>query len=135
MADVTFIFHSDWLDCIQGLPVEQQDQIIGDIVRYGTRREPQHEDNATVQMGVNFCKSKIDFSVNKYLEKVENGKKNGSKNKKYTDEMIYNAAQGENNSAAVATKLGCSKSTVDHSFGWTRRNEVLNFDGGGNIIT
>lgn len=134
MADVTFIFHSDWLDCIQGMSIEQQDQIIGDIVRYGTRRDLQHEDDGTISMAVNFCKSKIDFSVNKYLEKVENGKKNGSKNKKYTDEMIYNAAQGESNSAAVATKLGCSKSTVDHNDGWLKRNENLNFDGEGNII-
>ena len=134
MADVTFIFHSDWLDCIQGMSIEQQDQIIGDIVRYGTRRDLQHEDDGTISMAVNFCKSKIDFSVNKYLEKVENGKKNGSKNKKYTDEMIYNASQGESNSAAVATKLGCSKSTVDHNDGWLKRNENLNFDGDGNII-
>ena len=135
MADVTFIFHSDWLDCIQGMTVEQQDQIIGDIVRYGTRRDPQHIDDPIISMGVNFCKSKIDFSVNKYLEKVENGKKNGGKNKKYTDEMIYKASQGENSSAAVASKLGCSKSTIDHSFGWTKRNEILNFDDDGNIVT
>ena len=134
MADVTFIFHSDWLDCIQGMSIEQQDQIIGDIVRYGTRRDLQHEDDGTISMAVNFCKSKIDFSVNKYLEKVENGKKNGSKNKRWTDEMIYNASQGENSSTVVATKLGCSKSTVDHNDGWLKRKENLNFDGDGNII-
>lgn len=134
MADVTFIFHSDWLDCISGMTLEQQDAIIGDIVRYGTEREPAHNDDVVIQMGVNFCKSKIDFSKDKYAQKIENGKKNGGSNKKFTDQMIYNAAQGEDDSKVVADKVGCSKSTIDHSFGWKRRKEKLEFDDNGNIV-
>ncbi len=134
MADVTFIFHSDWLDCIKGMTVEQQDAIIGDIVRYGTGKDPEHAEDAVIQMGVNFCKNRIDFSKDKYAQKVEAGKKNGGSNKKYTDKMIYEASQGESSSQNVANKLGCSKSTIDHSYGWTRRKEELQFDGDGNII-
>ena len=134
MADVTFIFHSDWLDCINDLTEEQQDAVIGDIVRYGCGRNAFHANDATVQMGVKFCKNRIDFSKDKYAQKVEAGKKNGGSNKKYTDKMIYEASQGENNSQNVANKLGCSKSTIDHSFGWTRRNEDLQFNENGSII-
>ena len=134
MADVTFIFHSDWLDCIKDMSVEQQDAIIGDIVRYGAGREPQHDDDPIIQMGVNFCKNRIDFSKDKYSQKVEGGKRSGGKNKKFTDEIIYEASQGENNSQNVADKLGCSRSTINHSLGWTKRYENLVFDMNGNVI-
>ena len=42
MAD-TFIVHKEWLDSIMALPIEQQDKIIAEVVRYGTRRELQYE--------------------------------------------------------------------------------------------
>ena len=33
----TFVFYGEWLDNIKDLPVEEQDKIIADVVRYGTR--------------------------------------------------------------------------------------------------
>ena len=34
MADITFVVHSEWLESIKGLPLEQQDKIIAEIDRY-----------------------------------------------------------------------------------------------------
>ena len=44
MADnnVTFVVHKDWLDSIKDLPIEQQDKIIAEFVRYGPEMELQH---------------------------------------------------------------------------------------------
>ena len=65
MADKTFIIHSDWLQNIAQMPLEQQDKIIAEIVRYGTEMEMQYEDDAIVQMAVNFVKGAIDYSKDK----------------------------------------------------------------------
>lgn len=132
--DITFIFHSDWLDHVSGLDIEDQDKVIAEIVRYGAGRELKHADDKVIFAMVNFCKGGIDYSKDKYAEKVENGKKNGGKNKKYTDQIIYEASQGENSSSVVAEKLGCSTSTVNHSAGWVKRNESLEFDEKGNVV-
>ena len=35
----TFVFYGEWLDNIKDLPIEEQDKIIADVVRYGTRKE------------------------------------------------------------------------------------------------
>lgn len=121
MADVTFIFHSDWLDSIKHLSVEQQDKVIAEIVRYGTEREPEHTDDPIVQMAVNFLRGGIDFSKNKYAEKVQGGK--NSSRKKYSEDRIYEIAREHPdwNSAKMAEFMGCSKSTIDHSEGWKHR--------------
>ena len=44
----TFIFYGEWIDNIKGLPVEEQDKILADIVRYGTRRELQQVDDSFI---------------------------------------------------------------------------------------
>ena len=42
MEDKTFIVRGEWLDNINTLPMELQDKIIAEVVRYGTRRELQY---------------------------------------------------------------------------------------------
>ena len=118
--DVTFIIHSEWLDCIKTLPVEMQDKIIAEFVRYGTDLGLKHPDDALTQSFVNILKSRIDFSKNKYEKKVQAGKSAGRK-KKVDDDEILRLALGGMKSAEIAEKLGVSKSTIDHSDGWKRR--------------
>lgn len=119
--DVTFIVHREWLDSIKNLPIEQQDKIIAEFVRYGTDLGLKHPDDALTQSFVNILKSRIDFSKNKYEKKVQAGKSAGRK-KKVDDDEIFRLALGGMKSAEIAEKLGVSKSTIDHSDGWKRRN-------------
>lgn len=118
--DVTFIVHREWLDSIKNLPIEQQDKIIAEFVRYGTDLGLKHSDDALTQSFVNILKSRIDFSKNKYEKKVQAGKSAGRK-KKVDDNEILRLALGGMKSAEIAEKLGVSKSTIDHSDGWKRR--------------
>lgn len=119
--DVTFIVHREWLDSIKNLPIEQQDKIIAEFVRYGTDLGLKHQDDALTQSFVNILKSRIDFSKNKYEKKVQAGKSAGRK-KKVDDDEILRLALGGMKSAEIAEKLGVSKSTIDHSDGWKKRN-------------
>lgn len=118
--DVTFIVHREWLDSIKNLPIEQQDKIIAEFVRYGTDLGLKHPDDALTQSFVNILKSRIDFSKNKYEKKVQAGKSAGRK-KKVDDDEILRLALGGMKSSEIAEKLGVSKSTIDHSDGWKRR--------------
>ena len=119
--DVTFIVHREWLDSIKNLPIEQQDKIIAEFVRYGTDLGLKHPDDALTQSFVNILKSRIDFSKNKYEKKVQAGKSAGRKKKVDDDEILRLALEGMK-SAEIAEKLGVSKSTIDHSDGWKKRN-------------
>ena len=67
----TFIFYGEWIDNIKGLPVEEQDKILADIVRYGTRRELQHADDSYTSSIVNMLKGRIDTTIADYENKVE----------------------------------------------------------------
>ena len=118
--DVTFIVHREWLDSIKNLPIEQQDKIIAEFVRYGTDLGLKHPDDALTQSFVNILKSRIDFSKNKYEKKVQAGKVSGRKKRVDNDEILR-LALGGMKSAEIAEKLGVSKSTIDHSDGWKRR--------------
>lgn len=118
--DITFIVHREWLDSIKNLPIEQQDKIIAEFVRYGTDLGLKHPDDALTQSFVNILKSRIDFSKDKYEKKVQAGKSAGRK-KKVDDDEILRLALGGMKSAEIAEKLGVSKSTIDHSDGWKKR--------------
>lgn len=118
--DITFIVHREWLDSIKNLPIEQQDKIIAEFVRYGTDLGLKHPDDALTQSFVNILKSRIDFSKNKYEKKVQAGKSAGRK-KRVDDDEILRLALGGMKSAEIAEKLGVSKSTIDHSDGWKKR--------------
>lgn len=121
--DVTFVMHKEWLDSIAGLPVEQQDKVIAEIVRYGTGCELAYEDDPVIVAFVNLLKSRIDFSKNKYNQKVEMSKSAGRK-KKVDDEEILRLAREGKSAQQIADMLGCSKSSIDHSEGWRNRKTV-----------
>lgn len=114
--DITFIVHKQWLDNIASLPIEQQDKVIGDLVRYGAELPLAHSTDPVVASFVNMLKGNIDYSKQKYDEK-----KNGGRKKKVDDIDIYRLAREGMNSAQIAQELGISKSAVDHSEGWRQR--------------
>lgn len=121
MAD-TFIVHKEWLDNIAGLPIEQQDKVIGEFVRYGVGLDSAHGDDAVVQAFVNMLKGRIDYSKEKYQQKVDMSKTAGRK-KKINDQQIYDLAKSGKSSTEIANILEVSKSAVDHSEGWKHRKE------------
>lgn len=121
--DVTFVMHKEWLDSIAGLPIEQQNKVIAEIVRYGTGCELAYEDDPVIMAFVNLLKSRIDFSKNKYNQKVEMSKSAGRK-KKVDDEKILRLAREGKSAQQIADMLGCSKSSIDHSEGWRNRKTV-----------
>lgn len=120
--DITFVVHKEWLDSIQALPVEQQDKILSDIVRYGTQLPLLHKDEPVVMSVINLLKGRIDYSKEKYNEKKEMSKKAGRKRKVENGEILRLAQQGKS-SREIAELLGVSKSTIDHSEGWKKRKE------------
>lgn len=126
MADnnVTFIVHRDWLKSIEQLPIDQQDKIIAEIIRYGTEMELQHSEDSVVQAFVNMLKGRIDNSKEAYQQKLEKSKKAGRK-KKTNDEEIYKLAREGYTSREIAAALNVSYSTVNHSEGWRKREFEL----------
>ena len=120
MEDKTFIVRGEWLDNIDTLPIDLQDKIIAEFVRYGTRRDLHYEADPIVFSMVNMLKGRIDASISAYEEKVEKSKVAGRK-KKYDDQKIYELARAGKTAEEVAAELGCSKSTIDKSDGWRNR--------------
>lgn len=117
MADVTFIVHSDWLDNIKDLPVEQQDKVIADIVRYGTGKDLMYENDPLVRSLVNMVKGSIDYSKDKYAAKAQSPGRKKSVDEAAITELVK---QGKK-SGEIAEILGISKSSVDHSEAWKNR--------------
>ena len=124
LADTTFIVHSDWLDSLKELPVEEQDKIIADTVRYGLDRDIIHGNDPRVQAFVKMKSKDIDYSKEKYEQKKYMAQGAGRK-KMIDDRAIWELAQQGNTSAKIAEILGVSKSSVDHSIGWKKRREFL----------
>ena len=124
MADTTFIVHSDWLDSLKELPIEEQDKIIADTIRYGLDREIIHGDDPRVQAFVKMKSKDIDYSKEKYEQKKYMAQGAGRR-KVIDDKAIWQLAQQGNTSAKIAEILGVSKSSVDHSIGWKKRREFL----------
>lgn len=61
-----FVFYGEWLDNIVNLPLETQDKIIAEIVRYGTGNQPRYTEDMMITMAVNFTKGAIDHSKEEY---------------------------------------------------------------------
>ena len=118
----TFIVHKEWLDSISSLPIETQDRIIAEFVRYGCGLDMAHPEDAIAQSFVNILKNRIDYSKDQYAKKVAMGKSAGSK-KKIDDRQVYELAKEGKTSAEIATILSVSKSSVDHSNGWRSRKD------------
>ena len=62
----SFVFKKKWIEKIAALPMEQQDQILAEIVRYGTGSELKYKDNAVINSMVKLITDEIDFSKEKY---------------------------------------------------------------------
>ena len=121
----TFVFYGEWIDNIKDLPVEEQDKIIADIVRYGTRKELQHENDTYASAIVNMLKGRIDNNIYEYEKKIEKSKTAGHK-KKVNNKQIYDMAREDKTASQIALELGCSKATVDKNEGWKNR-KIDNF--------
>ena len=120
----TFIMRGEWLQNIAGMPIEMQDKVIAEIVRYGTGQELIYTNDYVISSIVNMVKGSIDFSIDNYEQKVMNGQKGGRK-KKIDDDQIYELAKNGMTAQEIADELGVSKSSVDKSEGWKRRKQTL----------
>lgn len=120
----TFIMRGEWLQNIAGMPIEMQDKVIAEIVRYGTGQELVYTDDYVISSIVNMVKGSIDFSLDNYEQKVMNSQKGGRK-KKIDDDQIYELARKGMTAQEIADELGVSKSSVDKSEGWKRRKQTL----------
>ena len=119
MADNTFVVHADWLDAIDKLPLEAQDKIIADCIRYGCRRELQHAEEPDINSFVNLLKGRIDHSIDKWQGKVDQGKSKI----KATDQEVYAYARQGFSAQEIADMAGVKKNTIQHKQGWIHRHE------------
>lgn len=124
MTDVTFIVHKEWLDAIKMLPVDQQDKIIADIIRYGAELPAEHEDDPNIVSYVNLLRGRIDASKSDYAKKVENGKTNGRK-KVLDSNEVYRLAQLQMSAKEIAAQLGVGVDSIYHDEGWKKRKSSL----------
>lgn len=116
----SFVFRAEWLDNISTLPLEIQDKIIADMVRYGSRRETAYDGDPLVLSLVNMVKGRIDDSINKYEQKLEMSKAAGRK-KQLDDKRVYELAHAGKTAQQIAEELGVSKSSIDKNEGWKNR--------------
>ena len=121
MADITFVFHSKWYETLKDLPIEQQDKILADLVRYGIEEELRHKNDPVIKGLIAPRAEQIDFSKKMYRQKVDAGITYGRK-KTVNDEAIHRLAREGKKANEIAAELGCSVSSVNHSTGWKRRN-------------
>ena len=122
----TFIVHKEWLENISTLPVDVQDKVIAEFVRYGCEIDSEHKEDVVVQSFVNMVKSRIDYSKEQYEKKLVMSKTAGAK-KKINDKEVYRLAQEGKSAKEIAEELGVSRSSIDHSEGWRRRKEEFIF--------
>lgn len=121
----SFVFKRKWIEKIAALPVEQQDQIIAEIARYGVGLPMRRDSDAYIASMVKLVTDEIDFSKEKYQERLVMSQFAGRK-KKVDDEQILKLALQGKNSTEIAELLGISKSAVDHSEGWKKRKQIMN---------
>lgn len=120
----SFVFKKKWIDKIEALPVEQQNQILAEIVRYGTGAEMKYGGDAYISSLVKMVTDEIDFSKEKYSERLVMSQFGGRK-KKVDDEQVLRLALEGKNSTEIAEILGVSKSSIDHSEGWKKRKSIV----------
>lgn len=113
----TFIMRGEWLDNIETLPLDMQDKVLAEIVRYGTKKPTKYDDDPIIFSLVNAYKGRIDSAANDYAKKVEMSKTAGRK-KKLDDNKIWLLAKDGKTAQEVADELGVSKSSIDKSEGW-----------------
>lgn len=123
----TFIMRGEWLENIETLPLDMQDKVLAEIVRYGTKKPTQYDNDPIIFSIVNGYKGRIDSTANDYAKKVEMSKTAGRK-KKLDENKIWELAKEGKTAQQVADELGVSKSSVDKSEGWKqRKNEEFVF--------
>ena len=118
----TFIVRGEWLDNIETLPLDMQDKVIAEIVRYGTRKATQYDDDPVIFSIVNGYKGRIDSTITDYENKVSMSKTSGRK-KKLDSQKVYALAREGKTAQEIADELGVSKSSIDKSEGWKNRRE------------
>jgi DNA-binding NarL/FixJ family response regulator len=121
MTDATFVMHSEWLEDIAGLPTEQQDKIIGEVVRYGMRKPLKYKDDSDIQAFVDMIKEKIDCGRQAEKRLFTRHRSN----RKINDEEVWELAREGMTAEDIADIFNCCKSTIDHCEGWKRRKEEV----------
>lgn len=123
----TFIVRGEWLENIETLPLDMQDKVLAEIVRYGTRKPTMYDDDPVIFSIVNAYKGRIDNTIQDYENKVTMSKTAGRK-KKIDDKKVYELARKGMTAQEVAEELGLSKSSIDKSEGWrNRKNDEFVF--------
>lgn len=123
----TFIMRGEWLDNIETLPLEMQDKVLAEIVRYGTKKQTKYDNDPIIFSIVNGYKGRIDSTAQDYEKKIEMSKTAGRK-KKLDENKIWSLAKEGKTAQQVADELGVSKSSIDKSEGWKqRKNEEFVF--------
>lgn len=117
----------EWIRNIATLPLDMQDKVLAEIVRYGTRQPTMYDNDPIIFSIVNGYKGSIDNSINDYERKVEMSKTAGRK-KKIDDQKVYELAREGKTAQEIADELGVSKSAIDKNEGWkNRKNDEFVF--------
>ena len=123
----TFVFHNEWItEGIAKLPPEMQAKIVLDGLRVGIGLEPYFTDQGDVAVDalVEILSNKVVNSRGAYLNKLNEGKANSGRKKRFSDMDIYTLANQGKTVQEITQILGCSESTVRHSAGYqNRKNE------------
>ena len=122
MANRSFIFYPEWLDCANGFANEnERNELLKMIVDYGcTGVCTESTSEALAAIFNSLIKPKIDLAQAKYGEKVDSGSKYGRR-KKVSDEAVLELALQGFSAKQIAEQVGVSVDAVYHSTGWKMR--------------
>lgn len=118
--DVTFIMRRNYLDKNENLPQDIYLKVVAEICHYGCEKEPLFPDDALVQALVNAYKDGIDYSKDKYAQKIKGGRP-----QKISDEMILEGIREGKTAAEMAKDFGCDPTTIVKREVWKKRKEIV----------
>ena len=126
MAGVeNFVFRKDWCDKLRefGVSREEEKDFIARIVWYGLYGEEEAiEGNGFANAWLDSIRDQIDYSKDKYREKVIGGEVGGRPSIVDSNKLKSLIAEGKRG-IDIAKELGVSKDTIYHHEAWIKRKE------------
>lgn len=120
-----FVFRKDWGDKLReaGLSKEEEKDFIARIVWYGLYGEYEPiEGNGFANAWLKSIIDQIDYSKDKYQQKVNGGEFGGRESKVEDYKLKSLIAEGKS-AIKIAEILGVSKDTIYHNEIWKKRKE------------
>lgn len=119
----SFIFYPEWLDLIDRLDGNKNDQydLMKTIIDYGCGNEQACDNQVVSAIFDTLIKPRIDKAQENYQSKIDMGKSFG-RPKALDDQVVRSMAKSGMKAKEIAKELNVSVDAVYHNSGWVNRN-------------